>query len=130
MIDAFYTPSHLAELMVSHVQYHEPKVIADFAAGDGELLLTAHRRWPHASIIATDLDKRSIRIIRHRNPVWSVGCCDFLNERSRIRCSPLRDMIGTVSLVLLNPPFSYRGAMVAAFVPTGLYRAADADRRF
>jgi tRNA1(Val) A37 N6-methylase TrmN6 len=110
MIDAFYTPSHLAELMASHVQNREPKLIADFAAGDGELLRVAHTHWPRAGVIAADIDRGSIRHIKRRNPAWSTGCCDFLHERSRSRCGPLRDQIGAISLVLLNPPFSYRGA--------------------
>lgn len=109
MIDVFYTPSNLAKLMISHVKQRKPKSIADFAAGDAELLQAARNRWKHAQFIATDLDKTSVRRLKRRYPTWSIGTCDFLREKSRNQCHALRSNCGNVSLVLLNPPFSYRG---------------------
>jgi hypothetical protein len=109
MIDVFYTPTHVAHMMISHVQQSDPKIIADFAAGDAKLLEAAYDRWKHAEFIAADLDPKSIRRIRRRHPRWRVGTCDFLNQKSRSRCAPLRNSEQKVSLILLNPPFSYRG---------------------
>jgi len=109
MIDVFYTPSNLAKLMISHVNQRKPKSIADFAAGEAELLQAARNRWKNAQFIATDLDKTSVRRLKRRYPTWSIGTCDFLKEKSRNQCHALRSNCGNVSLVLLNPPFSYRG---------------------
>ena len=50
-IDAYYTPSQLAVQMVN-VCSGRPVVIADFAAGDGELLRKASKQWPRAKLSA------------------------------------------------------------------------------
>jgi tRNA1(Val) A37 N6-methylase TrmN6 len=109
MIDVFYTPLNLAKLMISNVKQRKPKSIADFAAGDAELLEAAYNRWKHTQFIATDLDKKSVRRLKIRYPKWSISTCDFLKEKSRNQCYALRNNCGKISLVLLNPPFSYRG---------------------
>ncbi len=86
------------------------RCIADFAAGDGELLLAAAAKWPEADVIATDIDSASVRRLRTLRPAWKVGKCDFLDGNSRQRTLALRDAHRKVSLVVLNPPFSCRGS--------------------
>ena len=84
-------------------------VVADFAAGAGELLLAAASVWPTATMVATDIDSRAVRNLREISDSWRTGVCDFLNPRSRQSSSLLRSVIGHTNLVLLNPPFSCRG---------------------
>lgn len=86
-----------------------PAIIADFAAGDGQLLKTAHEKWPQSTIVATDINKSSVALMRRTEPDWQVGSCDFLSPTSRDRSRILPEIKGKVSLVLLNPPFSCRG---------------------
>ena len=108
-MDRFCTPEHLAVQMVNWVAPGKRSTIADFAAGDGRLLKAAQLRWPHANIIATDISQQIIKRLQRYESKWAVGRCDFLSERSRLKCRCLKNAIGTVSLALLNPPFSYRG---------------------
>ncbi len=112
-MDRIYTPSYLAALMAkaSRAQPNQSEefVVADFAAGSGELLLAALSLWPMATMVATDIDSRSVRHLREISDSWRIGVCDFLNPRSRQSSPILRSLIGHTNLVLLNPPFSCRG---------------------
>ena len=113
MLDQFSTPADLAQVMAESACCdalpQECTVIADFAAGSGQLLRVARTFWPSARFIATDVDDRVIRTLRRTEPQWDIGQCDFLDPRSRRSCKPLRGLVRSVSLVLLNPPFSCRG---------------------
>jgi hypothetical protein len=109
-VDCIYSPPELAEKMIAKVKHWaDPSYIADFAAGDGELLKAAQEKWPQSTIIATDINNSSVALLRRTKTAWQVGLCDFLNPKSRGRSSILSSIKGKVSLVLLNPPFSCRG---------------------
>lgn len=109
-VDCIYSPPELAAKMIAKVK---PKgavsYIADFAAGNGELLKAACIRWPDSRIVATDINKSSVALLRRTKSAWQVGLCDFLNPKSREHSSILPDIKGKVSVALLNPPFSCRG---------------------
>lgn len=109
-MDTHYTPAELATQLVGSVQLRSPQVIADFTAGEGSLLDAASARWPSARLVATDIDSYAVSQLRERGERWAVGQCDFLSSRSRAACRVLRGLAGTADLVLLNPPFSVRGA--------------------
>ena len=109
-MDTHYTPAELATQLVGSVRLHNPRVIADFTAGEGSLLDAASARWPQAKLVATDIDSHAVLQLKDRGDRWTVGQCDFLSSRSRAACRALRDLAGTADLVLLNPPFSVRGA--------------------
>ena len=87
----------------------EEFVVADFAAGSGELLLAAATIWPKATMVATDIDRQAVRNLRKVSDGWRTGVCDFTNPRSRQSSPVLRGLYGRTNLVLLNPPFSCRG---------------------
>lgn len=109
-MDTHYTPAGLATQFVGSLRLRNPAVIADFTAGQGSLLDAASARWPGARLIATDIDSHAVLQLKDRGEQWTVGRCDFLSSRSRAACRPLRDLAGTADVVLLNPPFSVRGA--------------------
>src|SRR5688500_2052184 len=106
MNDQFFTPSEIATRLVAPFRRSSEKCIADFAAGDGELLRAAGLKWPRAKIIASDIDEVTVRSLKKDFPRWAIGKCDFLNERSRQRCNPISSVKGKITLLLLNPPFS------------------------
>lgn len=108
-VDAVYTPIEVALALRSSVTKRKPRLIADFTAGDGALLRLAAERWPDCEIIANDLDCKATLRLRRRYPNWRVSTCDFLNDDSLSRSRSLNKARGNCSLVLLNPPFSYRG---------------------
>jgi hypothetical protein len=107
-LDRFYTPKALAATLVENVASKQPRLIADFAAGDGSLLAAASSKWPSAKVIAADIHEPTVRRLRRKYPKWAVLKADFLGngaDRVRGHCSgKLFDVI------LLNPPFSCRGA--------------------
>jgi hypothetical protein len=109
MPDQFYSPYGLAEQMVSSARGVAPASIADFAAGDGQLLKSALARWPDARIVACDLNASILGRLRRTQKKWAIGECDFLSPRSRAHCSALKGQEGAINLILLNPPFSCRG---------------------
>ena len=108
-MDSHYTPSAIANQLVEAANDLAPKLIADLAAGNGDLLLAAERKWPAAEILATDIDRNAVRRLRRLRPSWKVGRCDLRNEQSRRSCSALKNMLQSACLLLLNPPFSCRG---------------------
>lgn len=111
-VDAHYTPDWVADRIASEVaalaRTKQPH-IADYTAGDGALLRAASRVLPRARITATDIDPVAVRSLKTANPSWKVGACDLLSAKSRSH-SPLLGRRGRpADLVVLNPPFSYRG---------------------
>lgn len=107
-MDRFYTSPELADTLVGLAAKRRSSiVIADFACGEGSLLLAAERRWPLASMIANDISPKAIAFVYRYRSQWKSACADFLNPRS-VRSSALRHYLGGVDLVLLNPPFSRR----------------------
>lgn len=109
-VDQFFTPQWLAQEMVGRIGRDSVRVIADFAAGDGALLQAASEFWPDAQILATDIDRQSVRRLRQKDSRWRVSQCDFLSEYSRRNARSLCGQQGEVDLIVLNPPFSCRGA--------------------
>ena len=108
-VDTHYTPLAVAKTLVQAMSDLRPELIADLAAGNGDLLLEAERVWPNANFVATDIDQRAIRRLTRLRPTWAVGRCDLRRTRSRASSRLLRRILGSVSLMLLNPPFSCRG---------------------
>lgn len=107
-MDCFYTSRELADTLVGLTKKRGRTIaIADFACGEGSLLLAAERRWPLASMIANDVSAQAIASIRRSRPQWQSTCANFLNPRS-VRSSALRHHLGSIDLILLNPPFSRR----------------------
>lgn len=110
MIDSFYTPDKIAAYMAKQVTLKAPKSVADFAAGDGILLTHAVDRWNPIRVYATDIDDQTVRKLRREHTDWSVSKCDFLSSRSRACSNVLGSAVERVDLILLNPPYSCRGA--------------------
>ena len=107
--DSHYTPPAVAETLVGAAKDLRPTLVADLAAGSGHLLLEAERVWPTADFAATDIDRRAIARLTRMRSSWNIGRCDLRNRRSRSHSRVLRGIRRSISLLLLNPPFSCRG---------------------
>lgn len=108
MIDAHYTPEWLAKTMVALLP-EETKRVGDFCMGEGALLEAAELRFGRAaSYFGSDIDARAVRRARYDHPSWVVSSADLLSLSS-LRSSRAW-VSGSLDAVLLNPPFSYRGA--------------------
>lgn len=106
--DAYFTPAAVGDRLVSTVS-SAPRRVLDPAAGDGALLLAARRRWPDVEIHAVDIDGRQVSSLR-LSMSGHVGKCDFLSAQSRRSSPVLSSLVGAVDLVVINPPYSTRGA--------------------
>jgi len=107
-IDSFYTSAELADTLISFADIKpRPYLVADFACGEGSLLLAAERRWPGISVLANDISQAAIRKLKRSQSEWHYSSANFLEQRS-IRSSRVNNKIGEVDLVVLNPPFSRR----------------------
>src|SRR5262249_19070348 len=110
MIDKHYTSVSLAEAMIAALpKDFSPRTVADFAAGPGGLIDAALSKWKNLEIIANDLCKNSAYKLRKKYPQGIVSCCNFL-KRSSIKVAKFAPKIGKLDLILINPPFSQRGA--------------------
>jgi hypothetical protein len=111
VVDSIYTPSGLADHLVSLFTGTGPRRIADFAAGDGALLKSAVARWPDAEIVAMDVDECAIRTLSVAIPYAHLLNNDFLLYSDDIEVSGGPGKHGDFfDLILLNPPFSCRGS--------------------
>ena len=112
LIDEIFTPSLLANEVVelALARKRELGVVADFAAGDGALLRAAVQRQPCLEVVGLDISRTTVNKLQALNSSWQIGSCDFLNPRSRASSPVLQRNRGRISTVLLNPPFSCRGA--------------------
>lgn len=107
-LDEFYTPTDLAKLLVS---YHtaKPNSVVDFCAGGGELLAAAEEKWKNCDIFALDCSEKAVEFLRHQHSGWHVFRADFSNDDD-LKSKGFCPSIKFFDLVLLNPPFSCKGA--------------------
>lgn len=115
--DGVATPESVADEMVASVPAlakSEALYVADFAAGAGDLLLAARRRWPGAVCIGVDVEPSMVEQLRQVARVDLATVCDFLTESVAGEGGTLGEFCGCVSVILLNPPFSCRGGRYAA----------------
>jgi predicted RNA methylase len=107
-IDWFDTPDAVVSKMITATAL-QPRLIADFAVGNGALLKAASKRWPEAALYGYDISAARLKSARENLRELRIGQCDFIRgpyPRS------LKQLIGEVDLVLLNPPFSCRGSNI------------------
>lgn len=107
MIDQHFTPPMLADLLIKSLpaNFH-PKLIADFAVGEGSLLFAASKKWKKANFIANDLCSETLELLPDNE--WDIYNFDFLDSYS-LQASNINKYREKVDLILLNPPFSQRG---------------------
>ena len=111
-IDEFDTPPPLAAKLVQiadQLSENEPRTVADFAVGTGELLAAAKLRWPKATVFGCDISNHRVAGLAQARTDWTLAQCDFLSRASRESLSDLESIKTRVDLAVLNPPFSARG---------------------
>lgn len=121
-LDRFYTPSTLADELVDLVTVL-PSSVADFAAGTGNLLAAAFKKWPQALLYGNDVDASAIKKAGDRLPLVDADTIDFLSPKFHAR--QLIDN-GNWSVILLNPPFSQRETLF--HVPLGQHSGLRCSR--
>lgn len=106
MTDKHYTNKSLALNLISKVpsDFH-PKLIADFAVGEGILLEMAQGMWDNADFIANDICLDSVNALSSKN--WNLFNLDFLDYQS-LQKSSISNFKNKIDLILINPPFSQK----------------------
>lgn len=103
--------------------------VFDPTMGEGALLLAAEQGAVGDSVdlMGCDLDPITVKGVRKSHPEWQVGRADIYSKASRVSSPIWRAARQGVDVVVLNPPFSYRGKQRRAFSLLGSsYRATPA----
>ena len=106
MLDSYYTPKDAAERLVARLS-GGPCLAADFCVGGGELLRACETKFPKIKCVAVDKSRRVVRHIHDIHKRWKVFCADFLSDKSMAQTGLTSS---SFDLVVLNPPFTCRGA--------------------
>lgn len=108
--DAIYTPAWLADALAETLPAGLSGVVFDPAAGEGALLAAVEKRFGAAvTVAAADIDREAVGALRRRHPSWVVSHTDFLSAASRRASRAWNLVTSELSLVVINPPFSFRG---------------------
>lgn len=109
-IDSFYTPTPLADRLISYIGKRPIRNVIDFCVGDGELLKSVLKHRKNLKAYGTDISVEAIRKLAIDKPNFILGCCDFRNDESIASVSFLKNT--SFDLILLNPPFTCKGSIV------------------
>jgi predicted RNA methylase len=107
--DSHYTPTELADRLVSFISKKDVYFIADFCVGEGELLRAAKKKWSNAKFCGNDISGKAIQLLRGNYPDWILEKCDFLNRKARDEKLFFKS---TFDVILLNPPFTCKGSTI------------------
>jgi tRNA1(Val) A37 N6-methylase TrmN6 len=107
--DSHYTPEILANYLVSFIKKQNVGTVGDFCVGEGELLKAVKRKWFSAQCYGSDISVRVIKMLKKQYPDWILGKCDFFNRKSRDKSIFFNKKF---DLIILNPPFTCKGATI------------------
>jgi len=109
--DSHYSPSGVASELASHLPKLDDAVVFDPAVGEGALLRAAAvALGSSATMLGADVDPKTAGLTKEANPAWTISVADALQPRSRAGSAAWREArMRRVDIVVMNPPFSYRG---------------------
>jgi tRNA1(Val) A37 N6-methylase TrmN6 len=107
--DSHYTPTELADRLVSFIVKENVCLIADFCVGEGELLRAAKKKWNTAKFFGNDISGEAIQLLKKNYPDWTLEKCDFLNQKARNEKLFFKSKF---DVILLNPPFTCKGSTI------------------
>ena len=107
--DSYYTSAKYAKEFVGFVKERNISNVADFCVGGGELLNAAEKRWDNIKCYGTDISMDAVQTLKKAKPQWTLGICDFKDEKSRNKTFLVNLKF---DLVLLNPPFTCKGSTI------------------
>jgi methylase of polypeptide subunit release factors len=105
--DSHYTPTELADRLVSLVKKENVCTIADFCVGEGELLRAAKKKWTNTKCFGNDISGKTIQLLKKKYPDWVLEKCDFLNQKEKDEKFIFKSKF---DIILLNPPFTCKGS--------------------
>ena len=108
--DSFYTPSLLADKLISLIATKQVKRAIDFCVGDGDLLKAVARGYRDVELCGTDISDDAINKLKGDYPEWQLEQCDFRDDEWLERVPFLKDK--KYDLVVMNPPFTCKGSII------------------
>ncbi len=91
----------------------DPKVIVDLCTGSGNLALALQWAFPEARVVGTDSSPDAIDLARENNELTGLGAEFLLGDLFE----PLdRSLLGSVNLLVANPPYVSEGDDLPAVV--------------
>ena len=124
MRDSHYTPSVLANHLISFINKEDVFSVADFCVGKGDLLKAANNKWPNIEVYGCDISEKIVKQMKKDHSDWKLSKCDFLNPNSRNKSVILRNKF---DLILLNPPFTCKGSTIKSlYFENTLYHMSTA----
>lgn len=111
MFDQHFTPRWLADQFASTLPKISQGFVVDLAAGEGALLEAVERlSGSDHTLAAIDIDPRMTSRLRSEHPDWLVSTANSLLPQSRSSSTVWQSLRHAgADLVVLNPPFSFRG---------------------
>ena len=123
--DSYYTPSSLADKLISFINASKINRAVDFCVGDGKLLKAVAKRYDNAKLYGTDISDEALKKLSSDCPNWQLGQCDFKMDESVDNVQFLKEDL--FDLIVLNPPFTCKGSIVESIVFEGeTYRVSTA----
>ena len=124
-LDSYYTPSSLADKLISFIKPNKVTRAVDFCVGDGKLLKAVAKRYKHTLLYGTDISSEALEKLSNDCPNWYLGQCDFKIDESVNNVPFVKE--GLFDLIVLNPPFTCKGSIVEYIVFEGeTYRVSTA----
>lgn len=109
-VDPYYTPELVAHELATFLPSTLNGAVFDPAMGEGALLQAVEDRFGDSvHLLGLDLDRKVVDEARGRHAHWILGNANFLSPRSRGASAPWGMVKRSLSAVVMNPPFSYRG---------------------
>lgn len=108
--DSYYTPIPLAEKLVNYITEKNINSVIDFCVGDGVLLKTIRNKFTDVNLYGTDISNDVIKKIRKEKTDWTLGVCDFRDDKSIAKLRFLREK--KFDIIMFNPPFTCKGSIV------------------
>lgn len=116
--DSYYTPSPLADRMISLIASSQVKSAIDFCVGDGDLLKAVTRRYNNVTLYGIDISDDALNKLKIERPDWQLSQCDFRDDEWLQQVPFLKD--AAFDLIVLNPPFTCKGSVTEHFTFEGL----------
>jgi type I restriction-modification system DNA methylase subunit len=103
--DRYYTPSDVAQDIVSKFVTHAPNICVDSTCGSGELLSAISNNFNDTMCFGIDKDTQAISRLRMDRPHWNLTVADLFKKRASGVAKRVTEK-GRCDLLVLNPPFS------------------------
>lgn len=110
IVDAYYTPPWAADAVAAALPAGLTGRVFDPAVGAGALLSAVSSRFgEQVDLVGMDIDRFAVQSVRSAWPRWLISEGDLLSPRSRAATRAWRAARESLSAVVINPPYSYRG---------------------